>query len=1401
MKAPQETPNKLHDVKSILKELVVGSARVKAHVVSADEKEGGLRNLLNFGHSIGHAIEGILTPQILHGECVAVGMVLEANLARSLGVLDNAAVARLNKCIASYDLPTTLKNKTLRQRSGGKRCTVEKLMSIMSVDKKNDGKKKRIVLLSGIGRTHERQASVVANKDIRIILSPRIRVLPTVSESLDFVCTPPGSKSVSNRALVLAALSNGTCRLKNLLHSDDTEVMMNALEKLQGASFAWEDDGRTLVVHGNGGRLQASQDALYLGNAGTAARFLTTVAVLAEPASTDSSILTGNQRMQERPIGPLVDALRENGSEIRYMKPSEGGSFVPKDDEDMNMKHSDALPLEITASGGMEGGDINLKADESSQYVSSILMCAPRAKNPVTLRMVGGVPISQPYIDMTTKMMASFGVKVSKCDTEAHTYHIPQGSYHSPREYEIESDASSATYPLAIAAITGSSCKIPNIGSESLQGDAAFACNVLKPMGCAVKQTMRSTTVTGPPVGSLLPLEEIDMTSMTDAFLTATVLAAVAQNETGTSTTRIVGIANQQKKECERITAMKDQLKKFGVDCRLYPSGKASADGIEIDGISCQRLQEPPHGIHCYDDHRVAMAFSVLATVSPGGSIINDRDCVGKTWPGWWDTLRQTMHVKLEGVDHEGPKKISQQGDQGSLYIIGMRGAGKTTVGTRIAKILGFDFVDLDAMLEKESNQTIPEMIEKSGWDGFRSQELTTLQKTLLQKPHRHVFACGGGIVEVEEARLLLQDFHLSGGRVLLVQRNIDDIMEYLQQDKSRPAYVDDMRGVWLRRKDWYDQCSNYQYDGIRAPDNSLREPLKELECLVQNIYEKRQPLELIRRKEHSFFVSLTLPNIEDAATNLPAVLVGSDAVEIRVDLLEDSEGNPPKPDLVAKQVALLREKTTLPLIFTVRSKTQGGRFPDEAHDEIVALYRLGLRLAVDFLDLELQLPDNILHEMSSMNGPTKIIASHHDPSNRLSWSDNSWVTYFERALIYGDVVKLVGVASRQADNFALMKFREWAKSRTGTPLIAINMGLDGQLSRIQNEVLTPVSHPALPFKAAPGQLSATEIRTALSLHGVIKPKKYFLFGTPISQSRSPALHNSLFSQNGLPHKYDLLETNGVEELEATIRAPDFGGASVTIPFKLDIMPYLDEISEDAKMIGAVNTIISLQSTPSDGQAKTRLLGNNTDWLGMMLILENAGANPQSGQSALVIGGGGTARAAMYTLHSMGYSPIYVLGRSPVKIQSLIKDFPAEYNLQIVTDAEEIQQAGRPSVAIGTIPAEEAIDPSLKQRLDLVLEPGMDGAQDQSQDAPILLEMAYKPAVTPLMELATAAGWKTIPGLEVLAGQGFYQASQDVRRIEYNADTEQFEAWTGITSLFSDARVNSEPHIHAETLD
>lgn len=222
----------LTESQKLLLSVIVGSISVKAHIVTIDERETGLRNLVNFGHSIGHALEAVLTPTILHGEAVSVGIILEAEISRRLGILNQVAIGRLTRCLKSYGLPVSVSDPRIASLPVAEQLTVDRLLDIMRIDKKNSGSEKKIVLLSRIGATYEQKATGVSDDVIRFVLSHAVRVIPGVPTKHVKLATP-GSKSISNRAMVLAALAKGTCRIKNLLHSDDTQVMMTALIELK----------------------------------------------------------------------------------------------------------------------------------------------------------------------------------------------------------------------------------------------------------------------------------------------------------------------------------------------------------------------------------------------------------------------------------------------------------------------------------------------------------------------------------------------------------------------------------------------------------------------------------------------------------------------------------------------------------------------------------------------------------------------------------------------------------------------------------------------------------------------------------------------------------------------------------------------------------------------------------------------------------------------------------------------------------------------------------------------------------------------------------------------------------------------------------------------------------------
>ncbi|CCG82719.1 Pentafunctional AROM polypeptide [Taphrina deformans PYCC 5710] len=1336
-------------IRELLQDVVISSILVKAEVVSADEKEGGLRNLLNFGHSIGHAYEAILTPEILHGEAVSIGMIKEAELSRYLGHLAPEAVGRLSKCLSAWGLPTSVHDKFITSKTGGRPTELENLLDIMAVDKKNAGRMKKIVLLKKIGQCVEMKATNVPDEHIRLVLAPHVFVhnsntsnsssmngnttgSQTKGTDRRVVCRPPGSKSISNRAMILAALSGGTTRLTNLLSSDDTRYMQTALEMLGAASFSWKDDG-SLEVRGTGQFSNPGKGKeIFLGNAGTAARFLTSVVTLV--GGSDPITVTGNERMKVRPIGPLVDALRANGSTIKYLA------------------NDGCLPLSVQP--GFRGGRIELSAKVSSQYVSSLLMIAPLAQEPVHLFLTGDKVISELYIDMTTAMMATFGITVEKVSSSE--YKIPLGKYHAPEQYEIESDASSSTYPLALAALLGIEVHVPNIGSDSLQGDARFAKDVLEPMGCTVKQTSSSTTVQGPPRGELRAIKTVDMEPMTDAFLTATVLAAVTNSDMS-----ITGIANQRVKECNRIVAMMTGLRRFGVT-----NTSELPDGLIIHGVGYDGLKAPVanyvhDGVDTYDDHRVAMSFSLLGAVTPGKSLILDKACTSKTWPDWWDVLSHDFGITLTGQDELPEKPRASINGESSVLVVGMRGAGKTTMGRLAAKILGRPFIDLDDMLEQDYGRRIPLITETDGWPAFREMELATLKKFIQTKSLGWVAACGGGVVETPAAVKILEEYSAAGGIVLQVHRDVDKIVEFLGEDKTRPAWNkaqgssrSEILGVWKRRQPAFERVSNFQYYSTDTTSQVMMpRQANAYARFLRHIQGREDNHTRLTKKPRTYFLSLTHPDVRDALQYLDTVAAGCDAVELRVDLLRENNEDYPSIAYVSEQIAILRDHSDLPIIFTIRSRDQGGRFPNKREDKALELMLIASKWGVEYIDFEITWSDLMLREVRRYAVCSKIIASYHDVSGNLSFNSATWRTRYDRARQIGDVVELIGRANHLEDNFALEHFRTELSREDHPPIIMINMGAEGKLSRILNTFLTPITHELFPVKAAPGQLSLHEVNTGLSLIGELKPKQYFIFGTPISHSRSPALHNTGFASFGLPHVYSRMESINIQDYATILQSDDFGGASVTIPHKQAIMPFLSEISEEATEIGAVNTVIPL---PGGG-----LRGDNSDWIGIMRSLMNYSNIAADGASGVVLGAGGTARAAIYALKRLNVGKIYLANRSRKNLDALIKAFPF---VVPIASAEEASAIDRPCVAVSTVPGDGPLDPTIASIAAAVFARGV--------SAPTLLEMAYKPKVTPMMQLAMEARWKTIEGLEPLVEQGL----------------RQFSLWTGFDMSVVQAR-------------
>ncbi|MGV3681295.1 MAG: bifunctional 3-phosphoshikimate 1-carboxyvinyltransferase/cytidylate kinase [Acidovorax sp.] len=470
----------------------------------------------------------------------------------------------------------------------------------------------------------------------------------------------PGSKSISNRVLLLAALSAGTTTVHDLLASDDTRVMLDALRQI-GCTV--DEDGSTTVrITGLGGATPHSPAKLFMGNAGTAMRPLTAALSLLG----GEFELSGVPRMHERPIGDLVDALRQLGCQIDYL----GNDGYPP----LRIAHGQGVPALALA------GPIRVRGDVSSQFLTALLMALPLAARTQAIEIdVVGELISKPYIAITLQLLARFGIAVTHQDWQRFT--IPAGSqYRSPGEIHVEADASSASYFIALGAIASGheglpeGIRIQGVGLDSIQGDIRFV-EAARAMGAQVTGGANWLHIRRGEPGQGWPLKAIDLdcNHIPDAAMTLAVMALYAEG-----TTRLTNIASWRVKETDRIAAMATELRKLGATV------EEGADFIRVTPPA-QLADWKAASIHTYDDHRVAMCFS-LAAFNPARLPvrIEDPKCVAKTFPDYFEALFSVAHAATEQIP--------------VICIDGPTASGKGTVAAAVAQRLGYRFLDSGAM-------------------------------------------------------------------------------------------------------------------------------------------------------------------------------------------------------------------------------------------------------------------------------------------------------------------------------------------------------------------------------------------------------------------------------------------------------------------------------------------------------------------------------------------------------------------------------------------------------------------------------------------------------------------------------------------------------------------------------
>ncbi|MBI5412788.1 3-phosphoshikimate 1-carboxyvinyltransferase [Candidatus Peregrinibacteria bacterium] len=554
----------------------------------------------------------------------------------------------------------------------------------------------------------------------------------------------PGSKSITNRALIAAALADGKNTLKNCLESDDVLHMKRALGIL---GIKIKKSGKDLRV--DGGKFHRTHKIL-CGNAGTAMRFL--AAVLA--AQPFESILYGDERMNKRPIGDLIDGLLQLGAQAKSL-------------------NKDNCPP-IRVKGPIKGGVCKIRGNVSGQFLSGLLLAAPLAQKDVRIQIIGDL-VSKPYVDMTIKVMASFGVCVEQNGYKE--FRVRAGQKYRPQTFAIEGDASAATYFWGISALTGEKIEITNVPKDTIQADAVTKSKMLNchPELAAPRPAVVSGSTDWHDV-------KVNCSDFPDGAMTLAMFCAFMKGKT-----ELTGLANLRVKECDRLHALATELNKIG--CQV----KEKSDGLIINGNP-----EKLHGaeIETYNDHRMAMCFGMASFVLPGIKIKNP-GCVSKTYPNFWKDLRNLKKRFLER----------------NIILTGMRGCGKTRIGKLVAKKLGRRFIDIDKYIEEKVKMTVREIVAQKGWRSFRKLEMQAAKKLGVMK--NLVISTGGGTLMFASNACALK----RNGKVILLDCSIPVIKKRLINQTDRPSltgtksFIVELEEIYNKRESQYKKVADAVID------------------------------------------------------------------------------------------------------------------------------------------------------------------------------------------------------------------------------------------------------------------------------------------------------------------------------------------------------------------------------------------------------------------------------------------------------------------------------------------------------------------------------------------------------------------------------------------------------------
>ncbi|KAH7166418.1 type I 3-dehydroquinase-domain-containing protein [Dactylonectria macrodidyma] len=785
-----------------------------------------------------------------------------------------------------------------------------------------------------------------------------------------------------------------------------------------------------------------------------------------------------------------------------------------------------------------------------------------------------------------------------------------------------------------------------------------------------------------------------------------------------------------------------------------------------------------------------------------------------------------------------GIRSLLEYDASASIALIGMRGAGTSTLAVIASSALGFRLLDADQFFYKATGLSRAAYKSSHGLAEYRREELRLLRSMLFDNPTGAVIVCGPGAVEGTGKEWLVE--FSKDHPIIYIMRDADEIRHHL-----RVWDVEAIGNLIRRVGPAYRSLSTFEFYNIL--DTPLHDPelvslsgdqspkslvLKNIEedflHLVYGItrrndqyykYQAHHALSSLPLESRNFTYALNLPlsTLETLGPKLRGVDLEADAIELTIPMStlcqEGAVFDDTILDRISRQVYLTKRNIRLPMLYNIALDTVSSRQNDSTtaisdQDTYFRLLHHGLRLAPEYICVDLRFGEERIRQLTNLKGHTKILGHYTvTKAEKNGWNSPKRFELVRRAeRLRCDIVRICQEATSMADNFAAQHFIHQVKASQEytIPVIAYNTGDLGRMSCYLNSTLCPVTHPLVrstaPTCAAKSLLTVQEAQKALFSSWILDKQYFGIYGNNVSQSLSPAMHNAAFKLFGMPHRYDIFLHDSLNGLRELIKDPDFGGASITAPFKSDVIPMLDFMSDEAKAIGAVNTLLCLKSPSIDsllnrnrsGPTMT-LFGENTDWIGIHTCIRrnlspiNAVRRRTTG---LILGAGGMARAAAYALIRLGVKHIFVQNRSRHRAVELVKQFYGRsFNGNCEEGGTELEQSNGSSESPDHILPpifrvvnskeepwpEDASPPTIV--VSCVATRDLDGQCSVNTSIPqhwlssptggVVVELSYTPLETPLLQQVrrlSDEGWIAVDGLQVLPEQAMMQFEQFTTR-------------------------------------